>query len=183
MNNEKYINHYIEVLTGTMSDAIIRNISLQANVKVSDEVIQELTSRVEELSVLCANQNQIIDELRNTSSEKENNFNTEISSLNRMKTEYENMKSLATNVEIYRNELIREREEHQKTRFDSEKAINELKDKITELTTPQKKKKVTKVATTVAPIGNENSPDLIEVMEKNIMTDNTETTFKDGGTF
>ena len=39
--SEKYYNHFIEIMTSTMNDAIIRNISLQANAKVLEEIITE----------------------------------------------------------------------------------------------------------------------------------------------
>ena len=36
MGNEKYLNYYVEVLTNTMTDAVVRNISLQANAKITN---------------------------------------------------------------------------------------------------------------------------------------------------
>ena len=49
MGNEKYLNYYVEILTGTMTDAVIRNISLQSNARVTEDVINEQVKKIEEL--------------------------------------------------------------------------------------------------------------------------------------
>ena len=49
MGNEKYLNHYIEILTSTMTDCVIRNVSMQANAKIIDEVVKEQTENIEAL--------------------------------------------------------------------------------------------------------------------------------------
>ena len=48
MENEKYVNYYIEAMTGTLTDAVVRNISLQANARVSNEVIEEQARKIAE---------------------------------------------------------------------------------------------------------------------------------------
>ena len=50
MSNENYVNHYVEILTSTMTDAVIRNISLQANGKISESVITEQQSKIDKLN-------------------------------------------------------------------------------------------------------------------------------------
>ena len=50
MSNENYVNHYVEILTSTMTDAVIRNISLQANAKISENVIGEQQNKIEKLN-------------------------------------------------------------------------------------------------------------------------------------
>ena len=49
MGNEKYLNYYIETLTSTVTDCVIRNVSMQANAKVTDEVIKEQGEKIESL--------------------------------------------------------------------------------------------------------------------------------------
>jgi len=44
MSQEKYVNHYIEILTTTLQDAIVRNISMQANAKVTEETFQQFAT-------------------------------------------------------------------------------------------------------------------------------------------
>ena len=51
MSNENYVNHYVEILTSTMTDAVIRNISLQANGKISESVITEQQSKIDKLNL------------------------------------------------------------------------------------------------------------------------------------
>jgi uncharacterized coiled-coil DUF342 family protein len=43
-----------------------------------------------------------------------------------MRSEYENIKHQAQHVDTFRNELLKEREEHQKTRRELENKLNEL---------------------------------------------------------
>ena len=40
MANEKYLNYYIETMTSTLTDCVVRNISMQANAKITDEVVK-----------------------------------------------------------------------------------------------------------------------------------------------
>lgn len=125
MGNEKYLNHYVEVLTGTMTDAVIRNISLQASSKVAEETIQELSRAVEELS-----QNNV-------------SMSKELEELKSSKEEYTNVKHQVEHLDTFRNELIKERDEHQKTRTSYEEKIKELNDRIEYLQlTPAKRKKI-----------------------------------------
>ena len=49
MGSENYVNRYVEILTGTMTDAIIRNVSLQTTIKLNEEIINE---KIEELKRL-----------------------------------------------------------------------------------------------------------------------------------
>ena len=55
MSNETYVNHYIEILTNTLTDALLRNISMQANLKVNEGVVGEFQSQIE------SSQNRIIE--------------------------------------------------------------------------------------------------------------------------
>jgi hypothetical protein len=119
--NEKYVNSYIEVMTGIMQDAVLRNISLQANERIVTEVIQEQQQKIEEL-------NELVEQLKN-----------QYDSISHIQDEYENVKHKVHNADTFRNELIKEREEHKK----SLNIIEELNDKIDYLQlTPAKRKKI-----------------------------------------
>ena len=119
--NEKYVNSYIEVMTGIMQDAVLRNISLQANERIVTEVIQEQQQKIEEL-------NELVEQLKN-----------QYASISHIQDEYENVKHKVHNADTFRNELIKEREEHKK----SLNIIQELNDKIDYLQlTPAKRKKI-----------------------------------------
>ena len=40
--NEKYLKSYVEIMGSTLNEQILRNISMQANAKITNEVLQEL---------------------------------------------------------------------------------------------------------------------------------------------
>ena len=184
MGNEKYVNYYIELITNTMQDAVLRNVSLQTNARISDEVINEQSHKIEELektiSILSEESEKRIgalseENLKFQSStsettnriikEKDNlisNMRNEISELMSIRSDYENIKHQVSHVDTFRNELMKERSEHEKTRNEYESKISELNEKIGYLQlTPAKRKKIEE--------------------EKNNLT--TIATEKDGGTF
>lgn len=174
MSNENYVNYYVEILTSTMTDAVIRNISLQANAKISESVIAEQQSRIDKLNSevksYTDNLNGTNEQYRNTIESLQNTVNE----LSGMKAEYENIKHQANHVDTFRSELIRERELHQQTRNDYELKIKELNEKIDYLQlTPAKRKKIddSKITPTV------------EVTEEPLTLFNIDTTIKDGGSF
>ena len=164
MGNEKYVNYYIELMTNTMQDAVLRNISMQTNLKIGDEIINEQVKKIEELNALVENLknetsssqssaeqtiNKIIEEkdimgrtIREEKDEIINNLKVEINSLKGIKTDYENIKHQVNHVDTFRNELIKERQEHSRTRDDYEKKLNVLNERIEYLQlTPAKRKK------------------------------------------
>ena len=174
MSNENYVNHYVEILTSTMTDAVIRNISLQANAKISEGVIAEQQGKIDRLISEVKN---YTDNINGTNEQHRNTIESlqnQVNELSGMKAEYENIKHQANHVDTFRNELIRERELHQQTRNDYDLKIKELNEKIEYLQlTPAKRKKIddSKVAPTV------------EVIEETLTLFNIDTTIKDGGSF
>lgn len=135
MSNEKYVNYYVEILTNTLTDAVIRNVSLQANAKVSEDVIKNQAASIENLK-----------SLENTVQEHVNTINSlknEIATLNNFKIENENIKSQLQHIDTFRNELLKCREDNQKNLADYENKIKELKEQIEYLQlTPAKRKKI-----------------------------------------
>lgn len=126
MGNDKYVNYYIETLTATMTDCVIRNVSMQANAKVVDEVVQEQTKTIEELrnnvAELMDGNKTLVYQLQ-----KENeNLKNEVNELKVIRNQYENVKSEAAHVETFRNQLLKEREAHQKTASDFQTKINSI---------------------------------------------------------
>jgi chromosome segregation ATPase len=155
MANEKYLNYYIETLTATMTDCVVRNVSMQANQKITDEVVKEqseklealarsnneLQSLIEELEQANAsNENNVIQELRNKLDEKEklvskqstdineltNKHRVELEELNTKFRDYESVKNQATHVETFKGELIRAREETNRVRTELDNRINSI---------------------------------------------------------
>ena len=46
MGNEAYVNHYVQVLNDSLVDAVARNMSLQANLKVSDDMLRAMEAEI-----------------------------------------------------------------------------------------------------------------------------------------
>ena len=201
MGNEKFVNYYIEGLITTLNDCLIRNISLQANDRISKEIIEEHTKKVEGLDGTINalkvdlesakkqqndSDNQRYQNLENSIKDHVNTINTlnqEISQLKTMKTEYENVKHQVQHVDTFRTELTKTREELNNVRVDNEKIIadltssyelkiKELNDKIDYLQlTPAKRKKVEEV-----------KKEVTETPTLDVFS-NSEDTLKDGGSF
>ena len=147
MGNEKYLNYYIEILTSTLNDCVIRNVSMQANSKISDEIIKEQVEKIEQLSVtlkeyeevnkklkegMATNENNTISDLRNKIGEKDvevKSLLNQISELNNRYKDYETLRSQSTHIDTFKMELIKAREELAKSRGENETQIDILKEK------------------------------------------------------
>ena len=150
MSNQNYVNHYIDILTGTMTDAIIRNVSLQATAKINEEVLNNHQNELEQL--------------RNGNIGQISQLNNEISSLRQQ----------LDHLDTFRNELIRERVEHDKTKSNYEETIKGLNERIEFLQlTPAKRSKI-EAKTIKLP---EPEPEVFEPATELV------TTTKDGGSF
>jgi len=131
MSDANYINHYVEVLTTTMTDAIIRNVSLQAQTKVLNEVVENQSKQLDEAYNTINGLKDEMNEIR-----KGNN------SYDDMKVAYKNAQNQLSHLDTFRNELVKERNDHQKTRDDYESQIATLNKKLEKLKpTPVKKVK------------------------------------------
>lgn len=128
MNNENYLNYYMETMTSVMNDAIVRNISLQANSRVVEEIVQNQNKTIEELQNHISILNSDIEGYVSKINELNNNLN----SLNTLKTEVDSNKNQLQHLDTFRNELLKSQKENQ-----------ELKDQIEYLQlTPAKRKKI-----------------------------------------
>lgn len=155
MANEKYLNYYIETLTSTMTDCVIRNVSMQANAKIIDEVVKEQTEKIDALSKSNLELQKTIEELEKDNSENENNIildfknklteseklvtqksndinemhrkhSQELEELNTKFRDYDSVKNQATHVETFKSELIKAREETNHVRSELENRINSI---------------------------------------------------------
>jgi chromosome segregation ATPase len=167
MGNEKYINYYIETLTSTLTDVIIRNVSMQANEKINNEVIENLSKELDTVKTNYDNQTNVINQLQNDNAQNSG-----------LRNDYESLKSQVANIEIFRNELIKERENHQITRDQHQKTLNEMQSiidglnaKIEELQSPPAKKKTIKSKPSVLDYVQEKQ----DIVSKDAV--------KDGGSF
>ncbi len=144
MGNEKYLNYYIEILTSTMNDCVVRNVSMQANAKVSEDVIEEQADRIEKLSVALkeleevnrklregqtVNENNTITDLKNKLVDKEKELSiasNQINELNNKYRDYDSVKNQVNHIDTFKAELIRAREELSRIRGENEKQIDNI---------------------------------------------------------
>lgn len=196
MNQEKYMQHYVEILTATLNDCIIRNVSMQANAKLKEEIVEQLNEKVlefkqanEELAKAYSelkeakekNESDSIKSLNtqlNSSNNELNDLKTQVALLTKYKVECETLKTQLSNSEIFRKELIKERENHENTKKYYDEKIKELNEKIELLETPQKKKKTIKVNKEFDVEGNIEN--IISLIKDDVRTNQTT---KDGGIF
>jgi len=144
MGNEKYLNYYIETLTSTVTDCVIRNVSMQANAKVTDEVIKEQVEKIESLlesnaelkktiqdlkNLNSTNENAVVQDLKNKLGESEKlatNLRNDINEMTTKYRDYDSIKNQSTHVETFKSELIKAREETNRVRAELETKINSL---------------------------------------------------------
>lgn len=155
MANDKYLNYYVETLTTTMTDCVVRNISMQANAKITDEVVKEQSEKidalvkingdlqntikqltetnetnesttVQELKNKLLESEKLVTKLGNDISELNNKHRTEIDELTSKFRDYDSVKNQAVHVETFKGELVRAREETNQVRSEFEGKINAL---------------------------------------------------------
>ena len=144
MGNEKYLNYYIETLTSTMTDCVVRNVSMQANAKVTDEVIKEQSEKIDALTKLNAdlqksvqdlknintsNESALVQDLKNKLVESEKQTTKLGNDLNELTTkyrDYDSVKNQSIHVETFKAELIKAREETNRVRTELETKVNSL---------------------------------------------------------
>lgn len=159
MSQEKYVEQYLDILTKTMQDSIIKNISLQANLKVTEGIIKELQDgssssiqslqkKIDELNVTIANSQKELNSLRDNKISAENSrlqqLQTTIDDLRKklvdheiVKREYEEVKHQVQHIDTFRNELNKTRDELQNNndvhKVEIEKVKSEYEHTIREL--------------------------------------------------
>jgi DNA repair exonuclease SbcCD ATPase subunit len=117
---------------------------MQANAKISDDVIKEQLERIESLSKLAADLQKGIDNLKNSNTESENavlqdlrnklnqsetektKLGNELSELRTRYRDYDSVKNQATHIDTFKTELIKAREENNRIRSELEAKINSI---------------------------------------------------------
>ena len=142
MSQEKYVEYYVDIMSKTLQDSIVKSISLQANLKLTENIIKELQdnnsgivkelqSKIDQLTAAVdstkkeleatranknANDNTRIQQLQNEINVHTNTINTlrgQVNDLSVIKAEYESVKHQLQHVDTFRNELSKTREELQ----------------------------------------------------------------------
>lgn len=152
--NEKYQKHYGQLLSGTLTETFLKNISFQANIKLANEIISEQDETIKVLSeeneklkesvvLLETDLNNIQSKQSEYQNENQKLLNNSQFELNKINVELENAKVQLNHMESFRNELQKVREEKESLKRSYESDIINLKDKIEYLQlTPSKRKKV-----------------------------------------
>lgn len=125
MSNEKYVNYYVEILTNTLTEAVVKNISLQANAKISEDIINEQIESVQEAKDLESGKDEKIKSLESTIAE----LNQRIIEFNSFKSEYDSLKNQVQHVDTFRSELVKCRESFNSQKNDYDNIIKDLNDK------------------------------------------------------
>lgn len=166
MNNEKYFNVYVDVLSQTLQQQVLSNVSLQAKIRLNEETLKEYENETDELQknlktlnveilekekLLNDNFEKFKLESNLSQTEKERQKNEEISNLrkqienlhnevnvlNGLKVENEKNKSLLGHLETFKNDLIKTQEIVKQ----KDVVIKELNEQIEYLNLPPAKRK------------------------------------------
>ena len=161
--NVKYQQHYNKILTGTLTDTMMKSISYQANIQLANEIIAEQEKTIVELQNTTDSSkkelqdtiNSLKTEIQTLKTNKETSENNRITVLdntikshtvtiaklqadlyeaNKLKSEYENVKHQVQHLDTYRNEVVKANETI-KTLKESQNSIkNDYEQKIKALT-------------------------------------------------
>ena len=196
MSGENYYNYYVEILTQTLNQQVLANISTQAKAKVNDDVLSgfqkendSLKKKIEELKTELENSQSIKDQQKSAEIErlktiignKEDNIKSlqsENSRLNSLSVEFEKVKHQVAHIDTFRNQLIKVQE----TIVEKDSLIENLNEQIEYLKlTPAKRKKLDEknnpqtVEETITPENQTSVVDFIDELPTN--------TIRDGGSF
>lgn len=172
MNNERFFNTYVELLTSNFHDALGKNIVFQAQAKINAEDQEELKKKVE----ILENKLKEFNDIEKNIEEKDHQLLDKNAEIGRLKNEFEQVKAETNHLNTFKNELISARQEIQnkekekeKIALSYEKKIEELNSKIEYLQmTPAQRRK----------FDAKNDPVVIKEIKEEV-----ESYSKDGGTF
>jgi DNA repair exonuclease SbcCD ATPase subunit len=91
MSQEKYAEYYVELLTSTLNDQILQNISLKANAKVNSDIFEEVSKAYQQL--LTENQSLKLEKDKSLS-DKEVEKNAEIENLRKQIADIQSSKTV-----------------------------------------------------------------------------------------
>jgi DNA repair exonuclease SbcCD ATPase subunit len=132
MSQEKYTGYYVELLTFTLQDQILQNISLKAKEKVNGEIFEEVTKGYQD--VLAENETLKTDKEKSLS-QKEVSKNAEIESLRKQLADVQSSKN--TEIENLKRRNIEQLQQAQTNKNNETDSLNkkivELQNTITNL--------------------------------------------------
>lgn len=109
MNNERFFNTYVELLTSTFHEALGKNIVFQAQAKINAEDQEELKKKIE----ILENTLQGFNDIEKNIEEKDHEILDKNAEIGRLKNEFEQVKAESNHLNTFKNELISARQELQ----------------------------------------------------------------------
>lgn len=119
MNNDKFINYYMELLTSSFHDALGKNLVFQVQSRISGEEIDALKAQIENYSTVVEEYKKIEENISQTSSE----LISKDEEIDRLISERDAAKVEASHIDTFRNELISARNQIQ----EKQKEIDQIK--------------------------------------------------------
>lgn len=119
MNNDKFVNYYMELLTSSFHDALGKNLVFQVQSRISGEEIDALKTQIENYSTVVEEYKKIEENISQTSSE----LISKDEEIDRLISERDAAKVEASHIDTFRNELISARNQIQ----EKQKEIEEIK--------------------------------------------------------
>lgn len=205
MASEKYINYYIDTLVSTLTDCVVRNVSLQANAKVTDEVIQDqqkknagLEKQIEELKLSLDNLQNVKTDTENSTiqslqlqlqqkNEEMGRLNVELNSVANIRRELETAKGQLTHIDNFRNEVVKARNEIKSLTDTYESKIKSLTDTY-ENQTKELNEKIESLQKSLKRKKQKETNQSVEVKVEEVKDDTpqpveSDDSIKDGGSF
>ena len=109
MNNERFFNAYVELLTSNFHDALGKNIVFQAQAKINVEDQEELKKKIE----ILENRLEEFGDIEKNIEEKDHELLDKNAEIGRLKNEFEQVKAESNHLNTFKNELISARQELQ----------------------------------------------------------------------
>ena len=162
--NEKYQQHYNQILVGTLTDTVLKSVSYQANIKLANEIIADQETQIKdllaskdtskkELEVMIENLSKELESVKTNKSNNENvrisglentiksqvdtinRLNGQVSEVNRLKADNEILKRQSQQVETLSLELNKSKEDYKNLRLIHQGEIDKLTNNYEKLVT------------------------------------------------
>ena len=128
--NEQYQKYYNQVLTGTLTDTVLKSVSYQANIKLANDIIENQEKTIKELQTVTEDR---IKQLQETN----NKLQTDLYEMNKLKSEYEGVKHQVQHLNTYRNEVVKANETIKRLEIEHANVVKSYEEKIQALTNKQ----------------------------------------------
>lgn len=158
MNQEKFINYYVELLTNTVTESVQKNLVLQTEKRVLDNTLKEMSeafkNREIELEKLLKEKQDEAESLRHQLSEMRKQ--KDVATL-----QSDELKKSINHSETFKNELLKERKENE--RLNEE--VNKLKEELANAVEKYQNVMPSRVVNVVSDIRKKKKETITETIE------------------